>query len=147
MALCHVGGGLLGFSTWRSSSSLTCLYRFQLGQQPEWRFCVADSVPVLLSGNDLKAHLTVYPSSMCSISRLCSPSQDVRSPLLSPPEAEDISVCLLLPVLTETLASHGKHTIVCYVFLQLLPHLVSHAPWSSPAFNRLLGTSRGKGTS
>jgi hypothetical protein len=40
----------------------------------EWRFCVADSVPIPLSGSNLKAHLIVNPSSVCPISWLCSPS-------------------------------------------------------------------------
>jgi hypothetical protein len=35
---------------------------------PEWRFCVADSVPVPLSGRDLKAYLIVNPSSVCCVS-------------------------------------------------------------------------------
>jgi hypothetical protein len=39
----------------------------------EWRFYVVDSVPVPLSGSELKAHLIVNPSSECPVSRLCTP--------------------------------------------------------------------------
>jgi hypothetical protein len=38
------------------------------------------------------------------------------------------------------------HTMVPYGFLQLLPHLVCHAPWSTPALNQLLGTGGGEDT-
>jgi hypothetical protein len=52
----------------------------------EWRFHVAKSVPVPLSGSDLQAQVTANPSGMCHASRLCLP----------------------LPGCTGTLASHEK---------------------------------------
>jgi hypothetical protein len=131
----------------------------------EWRFCVADSVPVPLSGKDLKAHLIINSSSLCPVSWFCPPSltQNVRSPLLSPPEAADIlllthSLLVLPPCPSSRLPSPPcaywdpglpweTLTMVPHVFLQLLPHLVCHAPWSTPALNWLLGASGGKGTS
>jgi hypothetical protein len=51
----------------------------------EWRFCVADSVPVPLSGNDPKAHLIINLSSMCHVSQLCSPSSPRMSGCTSCP--------------------------------------------------------------
>jgi hypothetical protein len=47
---------------------------------PEWRFCMAHSVPVPLSGSNLKAHLIINPAGMCPVTRLCSlfPTEDVR---------------------------------------------------------------------
>jgi hypothetical protein len=38
------------------------------------------------------------------------------------------------------------HTIVCYDFLELLPHLVCHASSSTPFLSWLLCASQGKGT-
>jgi hypothetical protein len=86
---------------------------------------VADSVPVPLSGNDLKAYLIINPSSMCCVSQLCSPSLtwDVRLALLFLPEMVDlllltrsqsgpttlfVSVHFPLSVFPGALASHGK---------------------------------------
>jgi hypothetical protein len=37
----------------------------------EWRFHVDESVPVLLSGSDLDAHVIANPSGMCHASSLC----------------------------------------------------------------------------
>jgi hypothetical protein len=55
---------------------------------------VADCVPVPLRGSDLKAHLSVNPSSVCPsrVSQLCSPSLTwhIRSSLLSLPEVANI---------------------------------------------------------
>jgi hypothetical protein len=56
-------------------SSPTCQYPLlPEAVAQEWTFCVADSVPVALSGSDLKAHLIVNPLSICRVSRLWSPS-------------------------------------------------------------------------
>jgi hypothetical protein len=39
----------------------------------EWRFHVAESVPVPLSGSDLEACVIANPSDVCHASRLCLP--------------------------------------------------------------------------
>jgi hypothetical protein len=67
----------------------------------EWRFCAAGSVPVPPSGNDLEAHLIVNPSGVSPTSRLCFPLPPSHT-------LSFISVCLPLPGLTGTLASHEK---------------------------------------
>jgi hypothetical protein len=55
MTYATLGGDQIGFGTWRSSSPRTCQYSLlQEAVTREWRFCVADSVPVPLSGSDQK---------------------------------------------------------------------------------------------
>jgi hypothetical protein len=44
----------------------------------EWRFCVAESVPVPVNGSDLEAQVMVNPSGMCHASRLCLPLPYLR---------------------------------------------------------------------
>jgi hypothetical protein len=125
---------------------------------------MADSVPVPLSGNHLKAHLIAHPSGVCAVSWLClllpylgcqvTPFVPVRSnrytfthmpppPILPPCLSLSAfsSLCLLGPWPT-----WKTHTMEPYDFLKLLPHLVCHAPWSAPTLSQLLGTSGGKGT-
>jgi hypothetical protein len=50
------------------------------------------------------------------------------------------SLCLLDPGLPWKTC-----TMVAHDFLKLLPHLVCHAPWSTPTLNQLLGAGRDKG--
>jgi hypothetical protein len=58
-----------------------------------------------------------------------------------------VSVHLTLPVFTLPWTPMGNsyHSFF-YDFLELLPHLVCHAPWSTPVLSWLLGTSQDKGT-
>jgi hypothetical protein len=76
----------------------------------EWRFCVADSVPVPLSGSDLEAYLIINPSAMHPASRLCLPLpyQTPFCSLPGPAALSFISVYFPLPGLTGTLVSHEK---------------------------------------
>jgi hypothetical protein len=73
----------------------------------EWRFHVAESVPVPVNGNDLEAQVMANPSGMCHASRLCLPLPYLRcqdtfsaSSMVSPRV-----LCLFLPLpgLTRTL--------------------------------------------
>jgi hypothetical protein len=67
----------------------------------EWRFCVADSVPVPLSGSDLEAHLIVNPSGMRPAFKLCLPLPCLRcqdTPSLLPWSCRLVlHLCLLSP--------------------------------------------------
>jgi hypothetical protein len=44
----------------------------------EWRFHVAESVPVLVNGRDLEAQVIANPSGVCHASRLCLPLPYLR---------------------------------------------------------------------
>jgi hypothetical protein len=50
----------------------------------EWRFCVAESVPVPVNGSDLEAQVIANPSGMCHASRLCLPLPYLRCQDTSP---------------------------------------------------------------
>jgi hypothetical protein len=63
----------------------------------EWRFHVAESVPVPVNGSDLEAQVMANPSGVCHASRLCLPlpylrCQDTFSSMVSPHV-----LCLCLP--------------------------------------------------
>jgi hypothetical protein len=67
----------------------------------EWRFCVAESVPVPVSGSDLETQVMTNPSGMCHASRLCLPLPYLRcqdtvsaSCMVSP---HVLYLCLLSP--------------------------------------------------
>jgi hypothetical protein len=126
---------------------------------------VADSVPVPLSGKDLKAHLNINPSGVSPASRLClpfpslgcqiAPSVPTRNKRHTfthtlPPRSHCLVLHFCLPSPLCAYWDPGllwrTCTMVPYDFLKLLPHLLCHAPWSTATLNRLLGTSRGKGT-
>jgi hypothetical protein len=123
---------------------------------------VTDSVPVPLSGSNLKAHLIVNP--------LVLPLSSVPP---SPPKLSGHPFCLCqkqqtyfyshTPSPVYCLVPHlylpsppcayrdpglprKTHAMVPYDFLKLLPHLMCHAPPSTATLNQLLGTSTGKGT-
>jgi hypothetical protein len=147
-------------------SSPTCQYPLlPEAVTREWRFCVADSVQVLLSWTDVKAHLIVNPSSMCPLSSAPPPSlrmsgcpfcpcQNQQTYFLltcslpSPTTLSLIFVCLPSPCAYQDPGLPWEtRTMVPYIFLQLLPHLVCHAPWSAAALNWLLGADRVEGTS
>jgi hypothetical protein len=44
----------------------------------EWRFHVAESVPVPVNGSDLEAQVIANPSGVCPASRLCLPLPYLR---------------------------------------------------------------------
>jgi hypothetical protein len=76
----------------------------------EWRFPVAESVPVPLSGSDLEA-LIPQACVMPPGSAFPSLTEDVRTPFLLPAWSHYlsfVSVCLPFPGLTGTLAFHKK---------------------------------------
>jgi hypothetical protein len=77
----------------------------------EWRFRVAESVPIPVNGSDLEAQVMADPSGVCHASRLCLPLPYLRcqdtfsaSSMVSP----HVSVCLPLPGLTGTLPPMKK---------------------------------------
>jgi hypothetical protein len=95
----------------------------------EWKYCLADSVLVPLSGNDLKAHLIVNPSGVCPVSQLCSPLSYLRCQFTSSvpdrssrhtfthtPPSSVLPPCVPLSAFPShgILASHGK-LILWYV--------------------------------
>jgi hypothetical protein len=65
----------------------------------EWRFRVAESVPVPRSGSDLEAQVITHPSGMCHTSRFCLPLLYLRcQDTFSAPSVVSLCVlCLCLP--------------------------------------------------
>jgi hypothetical protein len=65
----------------------------------EWRFHVAESVPVPVNGSDMEAQVIPNPSSMCHASRLCLPLPYLRcQDTFSAPSMVLLHVlCLCLP--------------------------------------------------
>jgi hypothetical protein len=67
----------------------------------EWRFHVAESVPVPLSGSDLEAHVVTNHTGVCHASKLCLPLPYLRcqdtfsTPSLFSPHA--LYLCLPSP--------------------------------------------------
>jgi hypothetical protein len=79
----------------------------------EWRFHVAENVPVPVNGSNLEAQVITNPSGVCHASRffLLLPYLRSQAPFLLPPWSQCVSfvsVSLPLPGLTRTLASHEK---------------------------------------
>jgi hypothetical protein len=62
----------------------------------EWRFHVAESVPVPVNGSGLKAQVMANPSGMCHASRLCLPLPYLRcQDTFSAPSMVSLSVLYL----------------------------------------------------
>jgi hypothetical protein len=82
-------------------SSPPCLMLFPKTVTGEWRFHVAESVPVPVNGSALEAQVIANPSGMCHASRLCLPLPYLRgqdtfsaSSMVSP---HVLSLCLPSP--------------------------------------------------
>jgi hypothetical protein len=74
----------------------------------EWRFHVAESVPVPVNGSELETQVMANPSGVCHASRLCLPLPYLRCqdtfPASSMVSPRALCLCLLpLPELTGTL--------------------------------------------
>jgi hypothetical protein len=65
----------------------------------EWRFHVAESVPVPVTGSDLEAQVMANPSGVCHTSRLCLPLPYLRcqDTLSASSMASAHVLCLCLP--------------------------------------------------
>jgi hypothetical protein len=124
---------------------------------------VADSVPVPLSGNNLKANLIANPlkpvsclSALFPLPHLgcqVAPSVPTRNSGHSfthmlPPWSHRLVLCLcpLSPPCVYWYPGLPWETcaIGSYDFLELLLHLVYHVPWSTPVLSQLLDDSQGK---
>jgi hypothetical protein len=65
----------------------------------EWRFHVAESVPVPVNGRNLEAQVITNPLGVCHASRLCLPLPDLRcqDTFSAPPPVSLHVLCLCLP--------------------------------------------------